>query len=144
MRYICIQQHRQGQLLRCVTLGALPCRLLALDGDYTACWSCAKLYIGSAFIIVCCRLSAMAGPLFCQALFNWSLQTIATAFVGHLNNPLHLSSAALASSLFNVSGLSIIVGLAAGMETLCGQVSTHNSHTQPLQWCMLASHTLQR
>jgi MATE family multidrug resistance protein len=70
----------------------------------------------------CCRLGTLAGPLFAQSLFSWSLQIIATAFVGHLNNPMDLSCAVLASSLFNVSGLSIVTGLASGMETLCGQV----------------------
>jgi hypothetical protein len=45
--------------------------------------------------------------------------------VGHLNSPVELSSSVLGSSLFNVTGLSIICGLASGLETICGQVGTH-------------------
>ena len=48
---------------------------------------------------------------------------ISTTFVGHLNDPTTLSAVVLASSLYNVCGSSLIVGLVSGMETLCGQVS---------------------
>ncbi|KAK2361661.1 protein DETOXIFICATION [Trifolium repens] len=40
--------------------------------------------------------------------------------VGHLNQ-LSLSSVAIATSLTNVSGFSILSGMAGGLETLCGQ-----------------------
>ena len=43
------------------------------------------------------------------------------AFVGHLD-PFSLSVAVLATSFFNVSGYCIILGTAAALETLCGQV----------------------
>ncbi len=46
---------------------------------------------------------------------------ISSAFVGHLGSQV-LSSVVMASSLFNVLGLSLMVGLASGMETICGQV----------------------
>jgi len=48
---------------------------------------------------------------------------VAVGFVGHLQDPVLLSSAVLANSLYNVTGLSLMSGLSAGMETLCGQVS---------------------
>ena len=35
-----------------------------------------------------------------------------------------------ASSLFNVTGFSILMGLSSAMETLCGQVGTSVSHPQ--------------
>jgi hypothetical protein len=47
---------------------------------------------------------------------------IAVGFVGHLDDPVLLSSVVLANSLYNVTGYSIVSGLSAGMETLCGQV----------------------
>ena len=43
------------------------------------------------------------------------------AFVGHLGKH-ELSAAVLGTSLFNVTGLSILIGLCSAMETLCGQV----------------------
>eukprot|EP00878_Enallax_costatus_P024109 GHUV01025702.1.p1 GENE.GHUV01025702.1~~GHUV01025702.1.p1 ORF type:complete len:494 (+),score=51.79 GHUV01025702.1:73-1554(+) len=67
------------------------------------------------------RLTSMAGPLFLQNIFSYSTSVVAVAFVGHLGDPLLLSSAVLANSLYNVTGYSLISGLSAGMETLCGQ-----------------------
>lgn len=64
----------------------------------------------------------MAGPLFLQNLLAYSTSVVAVAFIGHLDDPSLLSSAVLANSLFNVSGYSVVQGLSAGMETLCGQV----------------------
>lgn len=69
------------------------------------------------------RLSHMAGPLFLQNLFSFSTSAMAVGFVGHLGDPVLLSSAVLANSLYNVSGYSVVSGLSAGMETLCGQAS---------------------
>jgi MATE family multidrug resistance protein len=66
----------------------------------------------------------MAGPLFLQNLLAYSTSVVAVAFIGHLDDPSLLSSAVLANSLFNVSGYSVVQGLSAGMETLCGQVSS--------------------
>ena len=52
------------------------------------------------------------------------LQTlISTTFIAHMSpDPVHLSALALASSLYNVMGYSLVAGLASAMETLCGQV----------------------
>jgi hypothetical protein len=49
--------------------------------------------------------------------------------VGHLNHPELLSSAVLANSLYNVTGYSLLQGLASGMESLCGQVSVDTEIT---------------
>lgn len=73
-------------------------------------------------LMAVCRLSRLAVPLVLQNLFGYSLAVIAAAFVGHLNDAVLLSSAVLANSFYNVTGLSVVVGLSAGMETLCGQV----------------------
>jgi hypothetical protein len=52
-----------------------------------------------------------------------------------LNDPLALSAVVLSSSLFNVTGISITIGLASAMDTLCGQVgwgAVHPSYIIPL------------
>jgi len=65
----------------------------------------------------------MAGPLLVQNILSYSTSAVSVGFVGHLQDPMLLSSAVLANSLYNVSGLSLMSGLSAGMETLCGQVT---------------------
>jgi hypothetical protein len=73
------------------------------------------------------RLSKLAGPLFVQNVLSYSSTVVAVAFVGHLNDPQLLSSAVLANSLYNVTGYSLLSGLASGMESLCGQVCARAS-----------------
>lgn len=67
------------------------------------------------------RLSGMAVPLMIQNVFQFSIPVMASAFVGHLNDPVLLSAAVLATSFYNVTGWSVVIGLVLGMETLCGQ-----------------------
>jgi MATE family multidrug resistance protein len=68
------------------------------------------------------RLTKLSVPLLIQNLLGFSTTVIAVAFVGNLDRPDLLSSAVLANSLFNVTGFSIMQGLASGMESLCAQV----------------------
>lgn len=77
------------------------------------------------------RLTSLAAPLMLQNVFGYSLAVVSAVFVGHLNDPLALSSTVLAGSFYNVTGFSVIVGLAAGMETLCGQVRHAMQVTYP-------------
>lgn len=72
-----------------------------------------------------CRLTKLSGPLIIQNFLAYSTTVVAVAFVGHLNQPELLSSAVLANSLYNVTGYSLLQGLASGMESLCGQVCWH-------------------
>jgi MATE family multidrug resistance protein len=69
-----------------------------------------------------CRLMKLAVPLALQSMAMMMTTFISTTFVGHLNDPLALSAVVLSSSLFNVTGISITIGLASAMDTLCGQV----------------------
>lgn len=69
-----------------------------------------------------CRLVSLAAPLVLQNVFGFSLSIIAAVFVGHLGDNVALACSVLAGSIYNVSGYSIVVGLSAGMDTLCGQV----------------------
>lgn len=64
----------------------------------------------------------LALPMMLQSLALMLLTFISTTFVGHLNDPLALSAVVLSSSLYNVSGISMTLGLASAMDTLCGQV----------------------
>ncbi|KAG2449055.1 hypothetical protein HYH02_005804 [Chlamydomonas schloesseri] len=67
------------------------------------------------------KLLRLAGPLIVQNLFGYLLSVVSAAFIGHLNDPVALSSAVLAGSFYNITGYSLVIGLSAGMETLCGQ-----------------------
>jgi MATE family multidrug resistance protein len=67
-------------------------------------------------------LLKLALPMMLQSLALMLLTFISTTFVGHLNDPLALSAVVLSSSLYNVSGISMTLGLASAMDTLCGQV----------------------
>ncbi len=60
-------------------------------------------------------------PLSAQAILSFSSTLVSMAFIGHLGKH-ELSAAVLGTSLFNVTGLSILIGLCSAMETLCGQV----------------------
>lgn len=63
----------------------------------------------------------LALPLVLQNIAGYTLSVVAAAFIGHLNDPVSLSAAVLAGSFYNISGYSLVIGLSAGMETLCGQ-----------------------
>lgn len=67
------------------------------------------------------RLLALAWPISLLNLLSFVGGIVPLAFVGHLD-PFSLSVAVLATSFFNVSGYCIILGTAAALETLCGQV----------------------
>ena len=60
-------------------------------------------------------------PLSAQAILSFSSTLVSMAFIGHIGKH-ELSAAVLGTSLFNVTGLSILIGLCSAMETLCGQV----------------------
>ncbi|KAL6608072.1 hypothetical protein ACP70R_041135 [Stipagrostis hirtigluma subsp. patula] len=66
------------------------------------------------------RLAALAAPMIAVALLQLTMQLISTVMVGHLGE-VPLAGAAIANSLTNVSGFSVLIGLASGLETLCGQ-----------------------
>ena len=68
------------------------------------------------------RVVPIAGPVCLQSFLAFSANLISLAFVGHLGS-LTLSQAVLGLSVYNVTGMSILLGLATGMETLCGQVN---------------------
>ncbi|XP_010552153.1 PREDICTED: protein DETOXIFICATION 8 [Tarenaya hassleriana] len=66
------------------------------------------------------KVSFMAAPMVAVAVSQYLLQVVAVVMVGHLDQ-LSLSSVAIATSLTNVTGFSLLFGLAGALETLCGQ-----------------------
>ena len=62
---------------------------------------------------------------------------VTLAFVGHLGN-LVLSQAVLGLSAYNVTGLSVLLGLSMGMETACTQVKLSRQQRGPCHSCSSA------
>ncbi|RDY04640.1 Protein DETOXIFICATION 16, partial [Mucuna pruriens] len=62
----------------------------------------------------------LAGPLISVGLLNFCIQIISVMFVGHLGE-LPLSGASMATSFASVTGLSLLMGMASALDTLCGQ-----------------------
>ncbi|GLT60375.1 hypothetical protein SLA2020_331440 [Shorea laevis] len=62
----------------------------------------------------------LAGPLFVVNLLQFSLRPISVMFVGHLGE-LALSIASVAISFATVTGFYSQMGMASGLDTLCGQ-----------------------
>lgn len=73
------------------------------------------------------RLVQLAAPLAASHLLSFGLSLIGLGFAGRLGEH-QLSVAVLASSIFNVTGLSPLMGFAGGMETLCGQAHGARQH----------------
>ncbi|XP_050222668.1 protein DETOXIFICATION 12-like [Mercurialis annua] len=66
------------------------------------------------------KLIFIAGPMLAVVLSQYLLQVSSLMMVGHLGE-LALSSTAIATSLSGVTGFSFLLGMASGLETLCGQ-----------------------
>jgi hypothetical protein len=69
----------------------------------------------------CCRVWRLAVPLMVNNIAGYALSIVGAIYIGRLGS-LQLSASVLANSLYNCTGLSLALGLSAGMETLCGQV----------------------
>ncbi|XWS47597.1 hypothetical protein CRYUN_Cryun14cG0165800 [Craigia yunnanensis] len=66
------------------------------------------------------KVSYMAVPMVAVTVSQYLLQVISVMMVGHLGE-LALSGIAIGSSFANVTGFSLIFGMAGALETLCGQ-----------------------
>ncbi|CAN7087056.1 unnamed protein product [Brassica oleracea var. botrytis] len=66
------------------------------------------------------KVSYMAAPMVAVSVSTYLLQVISMVMTGHLDE-LSLSSVAIATSLTNVTGFSLLVGFSGALETLCGQ-----------------------
>ncbi|KAL8142034.1 hypothetical protein V2J09_015066 [Rumex salicifolius] len=66
------------------------------------------------------KVGGIAAPLVAVVLSQFLLQVVSIMMVGHLGQ-LSLSSSALAISFATVSGFSLLMGMASGLETISGQ-----------------------
>ncbi|KAH7650667.1 Multi antimicrobial extrusion protein [Dioscorea alata] len=66
------------------------------------------------------NLACIGAPMVITTLAQFFVPVVSSMMVGHLGE-LQLSSAAIATSLTNVTGFSLLLGMASGLETLCGQ-----------------------
>lgn len=87
--------------------------------------------------VVRCSIFHIAGPLFVEGVAAIGQQLVASSCVGHLNDDAALSALILAQSLYNVTGYSLVSGLASALETLCGQVNKLPGERGPLAVAVL-------
>ncbi|KAF3956937.1 hypothetical protein CMV_018001 [Castanea mollissima] len=73
-----------------------------------------------AFVQELKKASSIAAPMVVVSILQYLLQVVSIIMVGHLGE-LSLSGVAIATSLTNVTGFSLLSGMAGGLETLCGQ-----------------------
>ena len=66
-------------------------------------------------------INKLAWPSVCHAFQIKMLSAVSLIFTGHIGTGVYLDGAALALSFANISGTSIIIGMASGIETLCSQ-----------------------
>ncbi|XP_049932010.1 protein DETOXIFICATION 12-like isoform X5 [Nymphaea colorata] len=78
-------------------------------------WLCWGLVVEEAR-----RQVVIALPLALVTMVQFLLQAVSLMMVGHLGS-LYLSSTSISSSLCNVTGYIVLLGMASALETLCGQ-----------------------
>ncbi|OAY57123.1 protein DETOXIFICATION 14 [Manihot esculenta] len=74
------------------------------------------------------KTSCIAAPMVAVSVLQYLLQVVSVIMVGHLGDQLALSSVAIATSLTNVVGFSLLSGMAGALETLCGQAYGAEEH----------------
>ncbi|KAG0517695.1 hypothetical protein BDA96_09G111400 [Sorghum bicolor] len=73
------------------------------------------------------RLMRLAGPIVASCVLQNVVSMASVMFVGHLGE-LPLAGASLATSLANVTGYSLLTGMATALDTLCGQAFGARQH----------------
>ncbi|TVU30914.1 hypothetical protein EJB05_22567, partial [Eragrostis curvula] len=73
------------------------------------------------------RLARLAVPNVVGGVLLYLVNMVSLMFVGHLGE-LPLAGAALATSLANVTGISVLVGMSSALDTLCGQAFGARQH----------------
>ncbi|KAK7316488.1 hypothetical protein VNO77_35553 [Canavalia gladiata] len=67
------------------------------------------------------RVSSMAAPMVAVTVSQYLLQVVSLMMVGHLGVLVTFSGVAIATSFAEVTGFSVLLGMAGALETLCGQ-----------------------
>ncbi|XP_061337363.1 protein DETOXIFICATION 8-like isoform X2 [Gastrolobium bilobum] len=67
------------------------------------------------------RVSSMAAPMVAVTVSQYLLQVVSLMMVGHLGILVSFSGVAIATSFAEVTGFSVLLGMAGALETLCGQ-----------------------
>ncbi|KAK3134890.1 hypothetical protein QOZ80_5BG0412040 [Eleusine coracana subsp. coracana] len=67
------------------------------------------------------KVGRVALPMAAVSLSQYAVQVASNMMVGHLPGVIPLAASAVATSLATVSGFSLLIGMASGLETLCGQ-----------------------
>ncbi|KAK1363637.1 Protein DETOXIFICATION [Heracleum sosnowskyi] len=80
------------------------------------------------------KVSYIAMPMVVTTVSQNMIRVISMMMIGHLGE-LSLSGAAIATSLTNVTGFSVLFGMASALETLCGQA--YGAH----QYQMIGTYT---
>ncbi|KAL6512971.1 hypothetical protein OROHE_019761 [Orobanche hederae] len=75
------------------------------------------------------RVSYIAAPMVAVAVLQYLVQVVTIVMGGHLGQT-KLSAIAIATSLTNVCGFSLLSGLVGGLETLCGQAYGAQQYTK--------------
>ncbi|XP_002981285.2 protein DETOXIFICATION 48 [Selaginella moellendorffii] len=66
------------------------------------------------------QMSGIAGPMVVMGLLLYARSMISMLFLGHLGK-MELAGGALSMGFANITGYSVLAGLAMGMEPICGQ-----------------------
>ncbi|CAN1174515.1 Protein DETOXIFICATION 14 [Linum perenne] len=66
------------------------------------------------------RIARIAGPMIAVMALQYLQQTVSIVIVGHISQ-LALTTVGIATALTNVTGFSVLYGMAGGLATLCGQ-----------------------
>ncbi|XP_027359350.1 protein DETOXIFICATION 9-like [Abrus precatorius] len=67
------------------------------------------------------KVSSMAAPMVAVTVSQYLLQVVSLMMVGHLGILVSFSGVAIATSFAEVTGFSVLLGMAGALETLCGQ-----------------------
>nr|VDD63644.1 unnamed protein product [Brassica oleracea] len=82
------------------------------------------------------KVASMAAPMVVVNISQTLLQATSTMIVGH-KSEISLAGIALASSIANVTGFSLLSGLASALETLCGQAFGARQYEKLDSFCLL-------
>ncbi|OIW07383.1 hypothetical protein TanjilG_10218 [Lupinus angustifolius] len=75
----------------------------------------------NAFFIQLKKVGSMAAPMVAVTVSQYLLQVVSLMMVGHIGVLVSFSGVAIASSFAEVTGFSVLLGMAGALETLCGQ-----------------------